>query len=190
MRLARNPWMGQSSVMADEIVIAATDADYEIFGDLVREYWAWLQQRYTHLPGFIDSIGGLQALDTELQMLRETYGPPAGKALLALRGSEVTGVVAYRDLHDGSCEMKRLFVPERFQGHGTGRLLCHAVLDAATGDGYRLMRLDTGYQNSEAITMYKSLGFHECGPHHQYPAELLPHLRFLEKTLVAESSED
>ena len=101
-----------------------------------------------------------------------------------MREGQVSGGIAYRDLHDGSCEMKRLFVPDRCQGQGTGRLLCQALLDTATADGYRRMRLDTGYQNAEALTMYESLGFHECPPYHQYPADLMRHLRLLEKPLV------
>ncbi len=170
--------------MADEIVVATTDAEYEVFGDLIREYWEWLRSRYADLPGFVDAVAGHQALDVELTALRETYGPPEGKVLLSLRDGEVSGGIAYRDLHDGSCEMKRLFVPGRFQGHGTGRLLCQALLDTATADGYRSMRLDTGYQNAEALTMYESLGFHECPPYHEYPADLMTHLRFLEKPLT------
>ena len=89
-----------------------------------------------------------------------------------------------KDLGDGSCEMKRLFVPNRFQGQGTGRLLVRALIDAATADGFRLMRLDTGEQNSEAITMYESLGFRQCPPHHEYPTELMASLIFMERSLV------
>jgi GNAT superfamily N-acetyltransferase len=170
--------------MADEIVVATTDSDYQIFGGLIREYWDWLHARYADLPGFIDAVGGHQALDDELNDLRETYGPPAGKALMAMREGQISGGIAYRDLHDGSCEMKRLFVPGRFQGQGTGRLLCQALLDTAAADGYRLMRLDTGNQNAEALTMYESLGFHECLAYHEYPADLMKHLLFLEKPLV------
>lgn len=170
--------------MVDKITIAATDDDYAAFGMLVREYWQWLRVRYGDLPGFIDAIGGHQALDAELDSLSSKYGPPAGKALLARRGNSVVGGVAYRDLANGACEMKRLFVPDRFQGQGTGRRLCQALLDEATADGYEVMRLDTGVQNEEAVSMYESLGFRECAPYLDYPADLLVHLRFMEKGLV------
>ena len=170
--------------MPDEIVVAATDDDYAAFGDLIREYWEWLQARYSDLPGFIDAVGGHQALDAELSSLRDTFGPPKGLVLLARRGDEVVGGIACRDLGDGSCEMKRLFVPDRFQGAGTGRRLCQALLDSARADGYQVMRLDTGYQNEEALTMYASLGFRECPPYHDYPADLMTHLRFMEKSLA------
>ena len=170
--------------MPDDIVVATTDDDYAAFGDLIREYWGWLQSRYEDLPGFVDAMGGHQALDAELSSLSRTYGPPAGKVLLARREDLVIGGIAFRDLGDGSCEMKRLFVPDRFQGNGTGRRLCQALLDAAIADGYHVMRLDTGYQNDEALTMYESLGFRECAPYHEYPADLMRHLRFMEKLLA------
>lgn len=174
--------------MADRIAVVTTDGDYAAFGGLIREYWEWLHARYADLPGFIDAVGGHQALDAELNALRETYGPAAGKVLLAMREGQVVGGIAYRDLGDGSCEMKRLFVPDRFQGRGTGRLLCQALLDAASADGYKVMRLDTGYQNAEALRMYESLGFRECLPYHEYPADLMTHLRFMEKPLVDETT--
>ena len=123
-------------------------------------------------------MGGHQALDAELNALPETYGPPAGKVLLATREGRIRGGIAYRDLHDESCEMKRLFVPSGFQGQDTGRFLCQSLRDTAAADGYRLMRLDTGNQNSEAPTMYESLGFHECLAYHEYPTDLMTHLRF------------
>lgn len=170
--------------MPDRIEIATVDADYDAFAVLVREYWAWLEDRYLDLPGFIDSVGGHQALDAELDSLSTIYGPPNGCILLAYRGDEVTGGVAMKDLGDGSCEMKRLYVPDRFQGQGTGRLLVGALIEAATADGFGLMRLDTGEQNSEAIAMYESMGFRHCPPHHEYPAELMTHLKFMERSLV------
>lgn len=169
--------------MNDDIRVATTESDYAAFGDLIREYWAWLQARYSDMPGFIDTIGGHQALEAELAGLAAKYGPPEGKTLLAFREGDVTGAVAYRDLRDGSCEMKRLFVPDRFGGRGTGRLLCATLIDEATADGYRVMRLDTGRQNTEAMKMYESLGFRRCAPFHDYPAELLAHLHFMEKSL-------
>jgi GNAT superfamily N-acetyltransferase len=170
--------------MADDVVVATTDEDYAAFGALIREYWQWLEARYADLPGFIDSIADNQALEAELGTLQEVYGPPSGRVLLARRDGQAVGGIAYRDLGDGTCEMKRLFVPDRFQGRGTGRLLCNALLLAATVDGFRLMRLDTGRQNDEAIRMYETLGFVECPPYRDYPESLLANLVFMERPLA------
>jgi GNAT superfamily N-acetyltransferase len=169
--------------MPVDIVVASTARDFAAFGDLVREYWGWLHARYADIDGFVDDVGGHQAVDDELNQLEQRYGAPAGRALLAVCDGEVVGAVAYRHRDDGSCEMKRLFVPDRFQGKGAGRLLCQALVATATVDGYRLMRLDTGVRNTEAIRMYQELGFRECPPYHQYPAGLMPYLRFMERPL-------
>jgi len=64
-----------------------------------------------------------------------------------------------------------------------GRRLAEALIDAARGDGFELMRLDTGNLLKEAITMYRKLGFKECAPHLEYPEKLLPYLVFMELQL-------
>lgn len=170
--------------MPDSIVVANTDDDYRAFAALIREYWDWLVARYADHPGLIDKIGSHQGLEDGLSAVARVHGPPEGKTLLAVREGQVCGAGAYRDLHDGSCEMKRLFVPPRFQGHGTGRRLCESLVAAAAADGFHLMRLDTGYLNDEATQMYASMGFLACPPYHEYPSDLVPHLRFMEKPLV------
>jgi ribosomal protein S18 acetylase RimI-like enzyme len=83
--------------------------------------------------------------------------------------------------------MKRMYIPERFQGQGTGRMLCEALIAAATADGYRLMRLDTGFRNTEAIAMYESLGFRMRDAYQDYPENLLEHLRFMERPLTPDA---
>jgi len=171
--------------MPDVISPATTARDYEDFGQLIRDYWDWLRMRYADAPGLMDSIGSHQGLDAELSTLATTYGPPRGRALLARRGDEVSGGVGMRDMGDGICEMKRLFVPDRFQGSGLGRQLCEALFAQAAADGYHLMRLDTGRQNTEAIAMYESMDFRRRSPYRDYPAELLEFLLFMEKPLVS-----
>ena len=170
--------------MPDDIVLASTDDDYAAFGALVREYWEWLRECYVNLPGWIETVGGHQAIDAELASLQQKYAPPKGAVLLARRGTAIVGCGAYWDLGGGTCEMKRLFVPDRFQGQGTGRLLCQALIDRATADGYARMRLDTGDQNTSAIAMYTAMGFRICDPYRDYPADLLAHLLFMERPLA------
>ena len=170
--------------MSDSIHTATTASHYEAFAQLVREYVGWSRERYKADAWFVDQVFGHQSLETELQGLPLAYGPPQGKTLLAVRDGQVCGAGAYRRLEDGSCEMKRLFVPARFQGHGTGRKLCEALIACAKEDGFRLMRLDTGKQLTEAITMYKTIGFRDCAPHHTYPDALMPYLVFMEMPLT------
>jgi ribosomal protein S18 acetylase RimI-like enzyme len=163
---------------------AASTADFDAFGGLVAEYVQWCRQRYQDHAWIVEQVFGYQSLETELQALATSYAPPNGQTLLAVRDGQVCGAGAWRRLADGSCEMKRLFVSDRFKGHGTGRRLCEALIASARAEGFALMRLDTGNLLAEAIAMYKSFGFRECAPHIAYPAALMPWLVFMELPLV------
>ena len=173
--------------MPEAIHVAAGPEDYAAFAGLVTEYVDWCRMRYREDAWFVNEVFGHQSLATELEALATTYGPPNGRAMLAVRDDEVCGGGAHRRLSDGTCEMKRLFVPSRFGGTGTGRRLCDALIRSARAEGFPLMRLDTGNLFKEAIAMYKSMGFRECAPHHDYPSELMPYLVFMELPLQDES---
>jgi len=170
--------------MEERIVLAATAADFDAYAALITEYFDWLRARYdADAPWLIDAVGSHQGIQDELRALSDVYSPPHGRALLALRGDEVVAGGAFKDLGEGACEMKRVFVPDRHQGRGTGRRLCNALISLATADGFAVMRLDTAWQNTEALALYTSLGFSQRPPYQEYPPELLPHLRFMERPL-------
>lgn len=171
--------------MSDRELIhqAQSPRDYAAFAVLAREYVAWFRARYQHDPGFVEQVFGYQDLEQELLGLATMYGPPRGKTFLAARDSEYCGVGAYRRLADGSCEMKRLYVSVRFQGHGIGRRLAETLIRSARAEGYALMRLDTGKRLTAAIALYRRLGFRQCPPHHAYPPQLMQQLAFLELPL-------
>jgi GNAT superfamily N-acetyltransferase len=166
------------------IYTATIASDYSAFAGLIREYVEWSRARYQGDAWFVDRAFSHQSLESELEALSVTYGPPNGKTLLARYGGQICGGVAYRRLNGEICEMKRLFVSDRFRGRGTGRLLCEALIASATDAGFRLMRLDTGNLLTEAIGMYQSIGFRLCAPYHQYPEELMPYLVFMEMPLT------
>ncbi len=79
--------------------------------------------------------------------------------------------------------MKRLFVTSEGQGMGVGKRLATWVVKEATDLGYRTMRLDTGWLQTEALTMYGALGFRRIGPYYDLPAELGERLVFMERDL-------
>lgn len=80
--------------------------------------------------------------------------------------------------------MKRVFVPQRYQGAGLGRRICTKLISAAQSDGFQLMRLDTGSIMNEAISLYQSFGFKECAPYYDCPKNLMPYFVFMELSLV------
>jgi GNAT superfamily N-acetyltransferase len=164
---------------------AATHADYQAFGDIIRAYVDWCRERYKDDQWLIDMAFGYQALDQELEDLSAKYGPPAGKTLLAFDGDTALGGVAYRKLTDDISEMKRLYVLDAHAGRGVGRKLCQALTAQAKDDGYTLMRLDTSRDMTEALKLYASLGFTPCAPYIDYPERMRPMIVFLELPLTS-----
>lgn len=65
-----------------------------------------------------------------------------------------------------------------------GRRLAETILRVAAERGYTTMRLDTGPNHDEALSLYRSLGFQEIAPYYKAPPELRNHLIFMEAPLV------
>ena len=84
--------------------------------------------------GLTGAILGLPYHASELSVERE-LGALARRNLVAGEAPFFLGCGAYRRRSDEFCEMKRLFVPDRFRGLGIGRKLCDALIDAICATG-------------------------------------------------------
>lgn len=114
---------------------------------------------------------GFQDFASELAEMPGKYAPPMGELLLARNiDGEPLGCVALRPMSfDGCCEMKRLYVVPEGRGLGLGKALVDAVIEAATRIGYSEMRLDTLPFMSEAIALYRKVGFAPIEPYYDTP---------------------
>jgi ribosomal protein S18 acetylase RimI-like enzyme len=121
-----------------------------------------------------------QDFHRELAGLPGEYAPPRGAFLLATHEGAIAGCVALRPLAGDGCEMKRLFVRPAFRGLGLGRSLARAILGEARRLGYRWIRLDTLPSMTEAIALYRALGFREIAPYRDNP---VPGALFMEAAL-------
>lgn len=112
-----------------------------------------------------------QGFEDELATLPGKYAPPGGIVLIATLDQAVAGCVAMRPLEGGVCEMKRLYLRPGHRGLGIGRMLAEAVIDAAAVAGYTSMRLDTLDRLTEAIALYRSMGFELMDPYYHNPLD-------------------
>lgn len=112
-----------------------------------------------------------QGFEAERASLPGRYGPPGGALFLARDlGDEALGCVALRPIAPpGCCEMKRLYVTPAGRGLGLGRALADAIVAEATRIGHREMRLDTLPTMSEAIALYRVIGFAPIPPYYDTP---------------------
>jgi GNAT superfamily N-acetyltransferase len=110
-----------------------------------------------------------QSFEKELSGLPGKYAPPDGALLIALYDQDPAGCVALRKLEGGVCEMKRLFVKDRYRGRGLGQRLAKRIIDEAIRVGYSMMRLDTLDRLTEAMRLYESLGFRRTKAYYHNP---------------------
>jgi putative acetyltransferase len=136
------------------------------------------------LREYADSLGFdlcFQEFGQELAGLPGPYGPPSGCLLLATVGDEPAGCVALKQLADGVCEMKRLYVRSRHRGTGLGRTLAEGIIREAKRLGYRAIRLDTVPSvMGSAVALYRALGFRDIPPYcfNPVPGALYMELRW------------
>jgi GNAT superfamily N-acetyltransferase len=161
-----------------QVVQAESEADLDAVRRLFRAFVAWHRERHTGDAHLIDAYFDDAAWERELAGLPGDYAPPGGSLLLAREAGVALGCVAAHPLDDETSEMKRLFVAPTARHHGAGRALAEELLTRARAGGYRRMVLDTSVRQTEAIVLYRSLGFVECEAYYDVPEQLLGWLVF------------
>jgi GNAT superfamily N-acetyltransferase len=118
----------------------------------------------------VDAACCFEGFERELAELERRYAPPAGRLLLLEERGEAVGCAGFRLLGPGLAEGKRLWLRPSARGKGLGGALVLALLDEARTAGIRSFRLETlPGKMSEALALYRRLGFREIPPYVERP---------------------
>lgn len=74
-------------------------------------------------------------------------------------------------VHKGYVEIKRVFVKQFFRGRGFSKTIMEFLEDQARKLGARMAKLETGIKQTEAICLYRSIGYEHCAPFGDYIAD-------------------
>lgn len=92
-----------------------------------------------------------------------------GVPFFVLRADGVAaGCVGIKLCEDVYGEVKRMYVRQRFRGHGFARALLRHVEEYTREHGIDCVRLETGIYQTEAIGLYERLGFRRIRPFADY----------------------
>lgn len=76
-------------------------------------------------------------------------------------GEKIIGVVAVKELGNKNCELKSLYLLERYHGLGYGKCLLQKGIEYAKEQGYEKMYLDSLSTSKKALALYRKSGFVE-----------------------------
>lgn len=158
--------------------------DFPVIRTLCNDFLDWCRSRYGEKAWFVDHYYTPERWAALLDSLPKTHAAPDGALLVARLNDKVVGCVMLQRIDERTCEMKRMFVGNEGRGLGLGRRLAQEIVQTAAEMGYASMRLDTGRNHDEALSLYRSLGFREIAPYYEAPPELHDHLIFMEKPLA------
>jgi putative acetyltransferase len=112
-----------------------------------------------------------QDFANELNSINQVYNKPKGALLLAYSDKIAIGCVGIREIDMDTAELKRMFVQDKFKGNGIGRKLLALSIDVAQKLGYKRIRLDTLADMTQALNLYRSVGFYEIPAYRFNPIE-------------------
>jgi putative acetyltransferase len=116
----------------------------------------------------------------------EELSQPDVTFFVARTGSKAVACGALRRLGRVLGEVKRMYTVPASRGRGLGRRILQAIEAKAREDGLNSLALETGAEQPEAMALYRSAGFVERGPFHDYPDNGVS--VFMEKRLARSSA--
>jgi ribosomal protein S18 acetylase RimI-like enzyme len=146
-------------VAAGDLTVELVDPGDDDAQRCLRAYEAELNERFD--AGF--------DVDSALPLPADDLRPPAGCFLVAYRGGDAVGCGGVKLHRDRPAEIKRVWVDRDARGLGVARLLVAELEARARTAGASAVQLDTNRTLTEAIALYRSLGYRETAPFNREP---------------------
>jgi ribosomal protein S18 acetylase RimI-like enzyme len=131
------------------IEITREDPESKLTRSLLRRYYEELDVRFD--GGFV--------LERTVAAPSADLTPPHGAFLVAYIDGEPVGCGAVRRLAPTEAEIKRMWVDPTVRGRGVGRAMLAALEEQAVAMGCQVVRLDTSAHLTEAIALYRAVGY-------------------------------
>lgn len=80
----------------------------------------------------------------------------------AFDGKDIVGTVAVKKISDTVCELKGLYVYEKYHGQKIGYRLAETAVKFAKDQGFGKIVLDTMIRHDKALRLYEKMGFRRC----------------------------
>ncbi|HVT13066.1 MAG TPA: GNAT family N-acetyltransferase [Fimbriimonadaceae bacterium] len=136
-----------------------------------RERIATIRDLFLEYQGELGIDLCFQGFQEELATLPGKYGPPSGCLLLVFDGENPVACGALRDIGDGICELKRIYVRPVARRRGLARSISERLIAYGREAGFRTARLDTLRRLAGAVELYQQLGFRFIEPYNYNPEE-------------------
>lgn len=162
---------------------AETEADFQEIRRLCRAYRAALARRTADRPEMVERYYAWNDFEALLARLPQLHARPRGAIFLASLGDRIHACGMTHEIGPGICEIKRVFTDPDARGHGLAKKICLEAMDQARRDGFGEMKLDTMKPLTEAISLYRGLGFRPCAPFYDLPEEIRDYIEFFGRAL-------
>jgi len=99
-------------------------------------------------------------LDADLNDVEANYIESGGAfEVVEAPNGRIVGTMGLLPRHDGTCELRRMYLSREVRGMGLGKTLMERALDSARSLGFRRIELETSDILVEAVGICKRFGF-------------------------------
>ena len=146
-------------------------------------YVQWLYDTFPDETEDTSSYYSAERLQRAIDEIATEFMLPNGIAWIARIAGTPVGCAMAHPIEPGIAEIRRFFVLPAVRGNGIWRALLEATI-ARMGDfGNPTIRLDTGIFLTDAISLYRRMGFVEIGPYTSIPQGAAKTALFMEWSL-------